>query len=484
MTCQLPYDCLSEIFEYLKGDKTALYSCLLVNRLWCKSSVRILWRDIWNLRYSMAYKHRPKVTSTILISILVACLPNESKELLYKNGIFIPTPTSKQPLFNYAAFCQVLSIYEICRIIDEVLEEDKNYLVVNEVIKMLMNEISSLKILTYYSNNGIPDKISFTCFSEERDCLIDLSELHCSSNLSSEFFYQLSQICQKLQSITIDFENMDFGISFELKELILLQNNLKNLTLSAFKGGDWTDIMPALIKHSNTLTRLHLSSNNGNLPLLFVALFPNLQEIKFSFVSSAGYPHFEDFNELQYVNFHKLQILNFPYQCPKLECMMKFLENNGKNLKEIYIAKSNNGLNLTIAKFCPNLKNLFTIFKNDELDILKIIFNSCQYLESIEIWCGNTYLSEKEVLETIAKHSPKNFCELKMYNNSISKLIPKDLETFFISWLNRIPKKLLTLIIIKEDYNSLEDDEENMKIIDKYENLGVIKFETKFYDED
>ncbi|RIA79394.1 hypothetical protein C1645_840783 [Glomus cerebriforme] len=35
-----------------------------------------------------------------ILNIFVACLPNESKELLYKNGIIIPTPTSKPPLFN------------------------------------------------------------------------------------------------------------------------------------------------------------------------------------------------------------------------------------------------------------------------------------------------------------------------------------------------------------------------------------------------
>jgi hypothetical protein len=49
---------------------------------------------------------------------LVACLSNESKELLFRNGIFISTPTSKPPLFNYAAFCKVLSISGINRIVD------------------------------------------------------------------------------------------------------------------------------------------------------------------------------------------------------------------------------------------------------------------------------------------------------------------------------------------------------------------------------
>src|SRR6059058_120759 len=93
MPCPLPADCLNEIFENLYDEKITLHSCLLVNRLWCKISVRILWRNIWDFS-----QQRPlKVTSSIL-STLISCLPIESKELLYKKGIFISTPTSKPPL--------------------------------------------------------------------------------------------------------------------------------------------------------------------------------------------------------------------------------------------------------------------------------------------------------------------------------------------------------------------------------------------------
>ena len=45
---QLPADCLNEIFEYLEDDKFTLYSCILVNRLWCEVSVRILWKNVYN----------------------------------------------------------------------------------------------------------------------------------------------------------------------------------------------------------------------------------------------------------------------------------------------------------------------------------------------------------------------------------------------------------------------------------------------------
>src|SRR5437660_7844329 len=112
LTLLIPADCLNGVFENLEDDKVTLHSCLLVNRLWCEVAVRILWRDIWSFRYSVSCERRSKVSSAIL-NALIACLPNESKEHLYKNEIVISTPISKSPLFNYGAFCKFLPIYEI-----------------------------------------------------------------------------------------------------------------------------------------------------------------------------------------------------------------------------------------------------------------------------------------------------------------------------------------------------------------------------------
>src|ERR1044072_1005381 len=91
---QLHADCLGEIFEYLEEDKINLLSCLLVNRLWCEVSVRILWTSVWNCK------------------TLMACLPNKSKEILYKEKMIT---TLKSPLFNYIAFIKNLDIDKIIR---------------------------------------------------------------------------------------------------------------------------------------------------------------------------------------------------------------------------------------------------------------------------------------------------------------------------------------------------------------------------------
>jgi hypothetical protein len=471
MTYQIPTDCLNEIMECLEEDIPTLHSCLLVDRLWCEISVRILWRNVWN--FKSLNQIRPLKVTTSILSTLVACLSNESKELLFRNGIFISTPTSKPPLFNYAAFCKVLSINQINYIINSSrvsinLLKDKRNLITNEVIKMFVDQIYSLKRLNYYYD--IVFSFTFTYFPVAKY----LSELRCSSNLPSEFFYQLSQISQNLQSISIEFYDY---VTEELKELISLQNNLKKIALSVYDE-KWTDIIPVLTKHSQTITKLQLySHDNNDLPISFVSSFTNLQEFIISLFDGT------DCEKLQYVEFSKLQNLKILSQCPKSEYTMKFLEINGKNLLKFYTGENNRKLNLSIANLCPNLQSLFIVFNNGEIDILKNIFMSCQYLESIKIWCGVKYLNEKEVLETVANHAPKYFYKLKICNMSNSDLSSNDLEIFFKTWKNRKSKKLL-IIMFKIKYRNSLIDNVKMKIIEKYENLGVIKFDTVDYEKE
>ena len=160
---------------------------------------------------------------------------------------------------------------------------------------------------------------------------------------------------------------------------------------------------------------------------------------------------------------------------------MKFLEIHGKNLEEFCIYEKGNALE-SIAKFCPNLKRLYIRFDDSELDMLKTIFNSCQYLESLKIMYVGEILSAK-VLESVAKYSPKSFYELKIHYYSHSSLCPEELESFFISWKNRTPMKS-HILNGDYDYNyNFEENDKNMKIIEKYINLGVVrKFETRGYN--
>jgi len=91
----------------------------------------------------------------------------------------------------------------------------------------------------------------------------------------------------------------------------------------------------------------------------------------------------------------------------------------------------------------------------------------------INIWCGGAFLNEKNALEMVAKYSPKNVNEFKLsYKGKLqSELASEELESFFISWANRLPQNSLSLIV-SSGSGSLA---KHKKIIDKYIKLGIIK---------
>ncbi|RIA87221.1 hypothetical protein C1645_828102 [Glomus cerebriforme] len=458
---QLSTDCLDVIFEYLEKDKITLRSCLLVNRLWCKVSVIILWRD-------------SKYYCTKSYNTLISCLPNESKEKLRDNEIIISTPTSNPPIFNYASFCKVLSIDQVYNKIGMLLNQrtildtnKKTYILVQEIFKLFMIQISSLKELHvhWYLLN-----VNFTSYPGAKDCLKNLSELYCNSKVDSEFFYQLSKISHNIKKFIIDFEDI---VSNGLTVLISVQQNLTHLKITSYCD-DYTQVISLLNQLPNTLIKFNLDSELI-IPLSFISRLTNLQELRLSFPYNNGI--LNDFENLQYVNFPQLEILKIKNICPKYELLSNFLEINGKNLKEFYIGdiRCDNLLHLAIAKFCINLRKLSTGFKKNELETLNMVFNNCKHLESIKIWCGGEFLNEKEALESVVKYS--HICELILYHlhDLQSELLPDELNSFLISWTNRLPQKSLSLIIVKYDSNSLDTNVENMKIIEKYIKLGVIK---------
>ncbi|CAG8491480.1 6855_t:CDS:2 [Acaulospora colombiana] len=176
----LPADCLCQIFQNLT-DQKSLYSCLLVNRLWCATSVEFLWSrpfhflytchktifstslqrhlfsssastksSIYTAKSSSAYNNRRASTTTNkssshtvfpsaekicnccedtrlirsskLIETYLSCLSEKEKILLMENGIILPVEIQQSPLFDYAGFIRCLDLEEFYTAIKDWLE--------------------------------------------------------------------------------------------------------------------------------------------------------------------------------------------------------------------------------------------------------------------------------------------------------------------------------------------------------------------------
>ncbi|CAG8845005.1 28193_t:CDS:1, partial [Racocetra persica] len=92
---------IDEILSHVKHDKHSLYSCLLVNRYWCRRVIPWLWG------------HPLKILSALesaniapLIRTYISCLSEKERSFLIEHGINLPN--YPQPFFHYASFLKDL----------------------------------------------------------------------------------------------------------------------------------------------------------------------------------------------------------------------------------------------------------------------------------------------------------------------------------------------------------------------------------------
>src|SRR4051794_21504042 len=89
----LPDECFSDILSFL--DRKSLYKCLFVNRLYCKFSIPLIWREPFRPIYV-----RPKFP--LVINTLLACLNEDEISFLIPHRIDFPS--NHLPLFEYGKF--------------------------------------------------------------------------------------------------------------------------------------------------------------------------------------------------------------------------------------------------------------------------------------------------------------------------------------------------------------------------------------------
>ena len=81
---KLNKDILFLIFEELQDDSKSLFSCLMVNRLWCETVIPILWKNPW--QYTIKYCDKSS-----LYYVITSYLSNDIKEFLTRQEIHLPS---------------------------------------------------------------------------------------------------------------------------------------------------------------------------------------------------------------------------------------------------------------------------------------------------------------------------------------------------------------------------------------------------------
>src|SRR5438045_6860931 len=107
---KLNKDILFLIFEELHDSKS-LFSCLMVNKLWCETVIPILWRNPWC--YDINYSNK----SYLFVIIASYLFHDHTKEFLTRQGIQLPSILHQSHLFDYLSLCRSINVNVINNVI-------------------------------------------------------------------------------------------------------------------------------------------------------------------------------------------------------------------------------------------------------------------------------------------------------------------------------------------------------------------------------
>ncbi|EXX68272.1 hypothetical protein RirG_106740 [Rhizophagus irregularis DAOM 197198w] len=445
-------DVLLLIFEELQDDSKSLFSCLMVNRLWCEVAVPVLWRNPWS--YS-------------------------------EQRIQLPPVLDKSLLFDYLSFCRSINVNTINSIISIGSSSTYNqFFIQQEFYYLFMKKCPELK---YLDMKSIKHQIFY--FPESKIRLESLCELRCDTSIDSSYFYGLSQFCQYIQRFIID--NIETRPNNGIAKLIEVQKNLKHFEWVDDLYDDYLDedpyeeILLALEKKAYSLNylRIFIKYVDDIGHTLLQEILSKFYKLKTLIIEDFLYFTLENLKQLKIQAFHELEILNIEYN--SLNIFSNIIENGGGRLKKILFRPYDsiecnypeNSLNFirAIYKNCPLIEYLSIIFLSSKEHFAEFeeLLKVCKNLKSLLVVTFETEISNEkilkngeELLKVLVKSAPTNLKEFRFGDEFRFSL--KNLEEFFKKWRCRPALSILTIdsIYIGEDYT---------RLIDKYKSNGVIK---------
>jgi hypothetical protein len=454
---KLNRDVLYLIFEELQDDKKTLYSCLLVNKIYCEIIIPILWKNPW-------YRLKP-INEKTLLNVIISHLSDESKSKLINQGINFLSTLHQRPLFDYISFCKHLNLNEIFRIIDNV------YSIIKKPTSMIKKEIIILftNRNTKFTHFYIPR--AYNCqmnlISGTQNLFSGLEFLNCSTIIDKNNLFWLKENCQSIKELNLIIEkpsknNDNIGIA----KLIESQQKLIKVKFDVVnrKSAELSCkfLESSLVKHANTIQYFRTTK-------------PPFTKILSSFVNLKILELDNYFNDnwdcLKDLSLPLLQILRAS-RVP-VKALTNLINNTNGYLTEIKIDcvphnKSDNRIIIqAIYQNCPNLKYLKITFKNDNILELKNLLISCQQLSGLFIIIDNTdyFFDWNNMFKILINSSPIRLFKFKFWVENIPINLGS-LEFFFDNWKER-PSILLQII-------SMMRDESINNLINKYKKEGIV----------
>jgi hypothetical protein len=472
---------INEIIQYFHNDYKTLHSCVLVNRLWCRLAIPLLWEDPFSIKFPKSYH---------FIEIYLHNLNENDKAKLNDyailNDIF-PSNT----LFNYPSFIKHLDTFEVCKSVEKwvaIVETSANKAQhFNHFI-----QISNLSPLQLPNLTKLIYKSLFLIFIENKVNLHSFDVILNTQNDVKCFDETFELILQNPNFIN-NMKNFKFdldAISDNITEFLgFINSNCKSISSLYFLFPTYYDnyliiekSLSQIINSQENLNKVLFGYSDFPLYQLFLSLkYPNclntLSTIIFYYIDFEDVVTFSEvFNQLnalesihivycysldskfvQQINNitkpFKLKSL-FLHGVLRIELLETLMQKSGNYLENFGINRSESQQILQlIIKYCNKIKYLGPI-KLDTKNIIYILFN---LIESITqnlnylIIHADYYNFSSILLQNLGQVLPFKIEYLRLglkVNNT------SDLKVFLENSQNTFIKKL----IIKNEKSSENED--------------------------
>ncbi|GES86006.1 hypothetical protein GLOIN_2v1772225 [Rhizophagus clarus] len=417
-------------------------------------------------------------------------MPQESKEFLKINGLkylFDDESLNNDPLFNYARFCKVIDSFVINSMVIQNIKYNKNqkvpkyltqqnyneYLVEQEILKLLINNTSKIKCLTLIHKSH---PIIF--FSNSFTSLSQLNELHCNTSIDPKMFYELSQFCKNIEKLVIEGHNDEnYGLVLFIEKL----SNLKKVKIwednvfGSIAQGKCKNLGDVLVTKSSSITELDLGNSPITIPPKLLRRFQNnLTSFKFcvSYHISEEILINELVNILRNISFPNLEeLIIYHDYSPPFEVVARMIETTNKKLKKFTIGTFNefyenaNLLVTVISTQCPKLEYLGIWI--DDMNLMINLLNGCKNLKGL---LARSYYSNEitELFKILGDHATNQLRKFQF--DETWELAEDDLKNCFEIWKQ---KKEFSFDFYMPCYVFQEANSQR-EIIKKYQKLGVI----------
>ncbi|KAF0556219.1 nucleotide-binding oligomerization domain-containing protein 2-like [Gigaspora margarita] len=254
-----PDEILLETFKYIYTNYPSLFSCLLVNRQWCRIIVPILWREPLK-----------EFDDKRLIRIYLSALNSKEQASLIPFKIILPI--YPRPLFDYASYTTYVGL-NFCNGIINWLNSERHDIIIESrryedkvetaikcsLIAMFLRKSKRLKYLEY---EGIINKMIFENLRMNNTVIkLDL----CLDNLDFENTKELSKfIIENTTLINLELSSNYFGPEGgkEIARALSINNGITKLKFRHNKiGSEGGEAFADALCKNNSLTSLDVRNN-------------------------------------------------------------------------------------------------------------------------------------------------------------------------------------------------------------------------------